>query len=332
MDAAAAKKLLAAGEGDDQPVFLPPSVLEKLSADDILPDTTVEVGIQKEGVMHLEWSGRLYREGATISGEADYTWTRKYWYAPIGLEQYLDLVRRAVEVRKQTHGDVELTHYDDDGAYVQLTFAISTKETNLGRAYDTVRKVCAEVEETAERTSYEIEKQIAATAARLSGWGTKSLDSLIQAVDKGKSTDEKGRSLEELCSRLFESVKGFAVNGRIRTATEEIDISVLNDSSDPRLRRESALVLAECKNWSGKCGKDEFVVFREKLENRNRRCTLGFLISWNGFTSTVTKEMLRGSREEILIVPMTGKDIRTAVREEDFTKILTECWDKAVHL
>ena len=126
-------------------------------------------------------------------------------------------------------------------------------------------------------------------------------------------------------------MKGFSINGRIRTATEEIDISVLNDSPDPRLRRESAVVLAECKNWTGKCGKNEFVIFREKLENRNRRCTLGFLISWNGFTSTITQEMLRGSREEILIVPMTGKEIRTAVREEDFTKILIECWDKAVH-
>ena len=144
MDKDAAKKLLAAGEGDDQPVFLPPAVLEKLSAADIPADTAVEVGIRKEGVMHIEWSGRLRREGATISGEADYTWTRKYWYAAIGLEQYLDLVRRAVEVRKQTHGDVELTHYDDDGAYVQLTFTVSTQETNLRRAYDTVRKVCAE--------------------------------------------------------------------------------------------------------------------------------------------------------------------------------------------
>ena len=90
--------------------------------------------------------------------------------------------------------------------------------------------------------------------------------------------------------------------------------------------------MAECKNWSGKCGKDEFVIFREKLENRNRRCTLGFLISWNGFAGTVTKEMLRGSREDILIVPVIGKDIRTAVREGDFSKVLTECWDRAVHL
>jgi hypothetical protein len=83
----------------------------------------------------------------------------------------------------------------------------------------------------------------------------------------------------------------------IRTETEEIDISVVNDSAEPRLRGEGALILAECKNWTRKCGKNEFVVFHAKLENRSQRCTLGFLISWNGFKETVTKEMLRGSRD-----------------------------------
>ena len=125
---------------------------------------------------------------------------------------------------------------------------------------------------------------------------------------------------------------GLVVTGRVRTETEEIDISVLNDSAEPRLRREGALILAECKNWSGKCGKNEFVVFHAKLANRSQRCTLGFLISWNGFSDTITKEMLRGSREEILVVPLTGEDIRSAVRSGHFAKVLLRCWDEAVNL
>ena len=156
-------------------------------------------------------------------------------------------------------------------------------------------------------------KHIAEVAARLSGWGSESLDGLVEQVETSSSADDKGRSLEELCSRLLATVPGFSVTGRLRTATEEIDIAVLNDSPEPRLRREAALVVAECKNWTGKCGKDEFVLFRPKIENRNGRCSLGFLISWNGFAGTVTKEMLRGSREETLIVPITGADIRAAV-------------------
>ncbi len=332
MEADAAKVLLANEAGAEEPVFLPPAVLPKLTLDDLPANTFVEIGVPKDGVMHVEWSGRLYRKDEQVAGEADYTWTRKYWYAPIGLEQYLDLVRRAVEVRHKTHGDVSLTNFDDDGAYIQFSFAIETGEKNLGRAYDAVRKICAELEETSEQTSDEIGKQIATIAARLSGWGSESLDALVQAVDNASTTDEKGRSLEELCSRLFETVPGFTVSGRIRTATEEIDISILNDSNDPRFRRESALLLAECKNWTGKCGKDEFVIFREKIENRNRRSSLGFLISWNGFASTVTKEMLRGSREETLLVPITGKELRAAVRDGNFLKILVQCWEAAVQL
>jgi len=332
MEVDVAKTLLAASAGGEDPVFLPSLILSKLTVEDFPSDVFVEVGVQKDGMMHLDWNGRLYREGEQIIGEADYSWTRKYWYAPIGLEQYLDLIRRAVETRNKTHGDVSLSHYEDDGAYIHLSFVVRTGEKNAGRAYESVLKICAELEEASAHASDEIGKQIAILAARLSGWGCESVDSLVQAVDNASTTDEKGRSLEELCSRLFESVQGFTISGRIRTATEEIDISIVNDSADPRFRRESALLQVECKNWTGKCGKDEFVIFREKIENRSRRSSLGFLVSWNGFATTVTKEMLRGSREETLIVPVAGKDLRAAVRDGNFEQVLLRCWEAAVNL
>jgi Restriction endonuclease len=327
-----ARRILSLPYGeDDFPRDLPASVLSKLSVEDVAEGVSFQVGSTKDGALHLDWNGRFYREGNAIYGEADHTWTRKYWYSPLGLEQYLDLVRRAVETRHRVKGDVELADYDDDGAYVMLHFRVSTTEKNLGRAYDAIRKVAGEVEEAAKQAEDEIGGRIAQVAARLSGWGSESLDGLVDAIENASSADDKGRTLEELCSRLFSSVPGFEVTGRVRTETEEIDISVVNDSSEPRLRREGALILAECKNWTGRCGKNELVLFRQKLENRSRRCTLGFLISWNGFADTVTKEMLRGSREEVLIVPMTGQDIRAAVRTGDFSSVLLACWDKAVN-
>lgn len=332
MDAHEARRIIAACEDDESPAELPASVLPKLTIDDLPDGVTIQIGTKKDGALHLDWNGTLSRDGDEIYGEADHTWTRKYWYSPLGLEQYLDLVRRAVETRHRVRGDVELTDYDDDGAYVALRFRIDTGEKNLGKAYDAIRKIADEVEEAAEQAADEVGQRIAEVAARLSGWGSETLDALVDAVETAGSADDKGRTLEEVCSRLFASVPGFVVTGRVRTETEEIDISVLNDSADPRLRREGALILAECKNWTGKCGKNEFVVFHAKLENRSQRCTLGFLISWNGFSGTVTKEMLRGSREPILVVPITGEDIRSAVRSGDFVKILLQCWDRAVNL
>jgi hypothetical protein len=210
-----------------------------------------------------------------------------------------------------------------------MTFVVSTGEKNLGKAYQLVKALCQELEETAEKAADEAGKRLSEIASRVSGWGSQSLDALVNAVEKASSNDERGRSLEELISRLFETIPGFTVTERIRTATEEIDIAVLNDSNDPRFRRESAILLAECKNWRDKCGKNEFVLFKEKIENRSNRCSLGFLISWNGFKSTVTKEMLRGSREPTLVVPITREDVRAAVRDNNFTDVLALCWQKA---
>jgi hypothetical protein len=225
-----------------------------------------------------------------------------------------------------------VTCQDDDGAYVVLRFRVNTSETNLAKAYAAIRKVALEVEEVAQRAADEVGQRIAEIAARLSGWGEQSLDVLVDAVERATSAQEKGRSLEELCSRLFESVPGLVITQRILTETEEIDIAILNGSDEPRLRREGALILAECKNWSGRCGKNEFVTFKEKLANRSRRSTLGVLISWNGFAETVTKEMLRGSREELLIVPLTGQDLRSALQGGNFTDVLLRAWDRAVAL
>ncbi len=244
----------------------------------------------------------------------------------------MDLVRRAVEARQRTQADVAFSEYEDDGASVRLTFSVFSNQKNLGRANEQIRRIVGELEEAADRAADEIGVTVANVAARLSGWGSESFDQLVTDVETAKSADSKGRSLEELCSRIFESVPGLTVAGRIRTETEEIDISIINDASDARFRREGAVIIAECKNWTGKCGKNEFTTFRAKIENRNRRCTLGFLISWNGFAETVTKEMLRGSREDCLIVPVVGADIRAAVRSRNFSGMLAACWDHAVHL
>lgn len=332
MKLAEAQRLLADASEDTDPVTIPSSVFPQLRLEDIPDGAGFQIGKENKLVIELEWEGRMFRQGGTIEGEAERLYTRKYWYSPLGLEQYMDLVRRAVETRHRLRGDVTLTQYEDDGAYIHLSFTIKTGESSPSKAFDVIRKVSGELEEAAQRAFDEVGTRIAEVAARLSGWGSEPLDKLVEKVETSTSTDDKGRSLEELASRLFEQVPGFSVTGRIRTATEEIDISILNDSADPRLRRESVLILAECKNWNSKCGKDEFVIFREKLGNRNRRSSLGFLISWNGFTSTVTKEMLRGSRDETLIVPVSGQDLRAAVRSGEFLKELAKCWNMAVTL
>jgi hypothetical protein len=90
------------------------------------------------------------------------------------------------------------------------------------------------------------------------------------------------------------------------------------------------LLLAECKNWSTVCGKNEFVLFEDKLRNRAGRVSMGFLISWNGFADTIEKSMLRGSRGDLLMVPLIGQDLREAVRNHSFPELLEERHRQAI--
>jgi hypothetical protein len=175
--------------------------------------------------------------------------------------------------------------------------------------------------------------ELTGTSSTKIEWGENSLNKLVTLVESSKNSNEKGKALEELLVRLFENSQSFLVNGiNTTTETEEIDVMVLNNSNDARFKRESAILLVECKNWSNKCGKNEFVIFKEKVENRKSRCSLGFLISWNGFADTVTKEMLRGSREQALVIPLDGDDIKRAIRKNDIEAVLAEAWDKAITL
>jgi hypothetical protein len=159
---------------------------------------------------------------------------------------------------------------------------------------------------------------------------TEGLRTLLAAVENSVTCEEKGRSLETLVFSLFSSVSQFSVTEHARTQTEEIDLWITNNAVDGPFRREGDLILVECKNWTGKCGKNEFGPLLLKMMNRGQRCTVGFLISWNGFAETVTKEMLRGSREVLLIVPLDGNDLRKAISSGDFLATLMDGRNRAL--
>ena len=153
---------------------------------------------------------------------------------------------------------------------------------------------------------------------------------LLTLIEKATTSDLKGRALEELVCKLFLTIPGLAVMSRIKTTTEEIDIGIFNDTADGFLASEGAVILAECKNWSDKCGRNEFSLLEKKAENRRERCSLSFLISWNGFAGTIDKELLRSSRQRLVIVPLTGNDLRRAVGDNIFFEVIQSAWRDAI--
>ena len=167
-------------------------------------------------------------------------------------------------------------------------------------------------------------------SGKLSADGVDKIRRLVLKVDQQITSADKGLILEDLIAQLLETVTGFTVQQRIHTQTEEIDLFVLNDSANTRWKNDGPLILCECKNWSGKCGKNEMVLFKAKIENRRDRCKLGILVSWNGFAETVTKELLRSSGRDVLIIMLTGEDIRRFLTAESFESILETGWQASV--
>ena len=77
-----ARQLLRMAD-EDEPVLLTPAILQKLDVSDVQDGCGFQIGQIKGGVRHLDWNGTVYRRGSALVGEADHTWTRKYWYSPI---------------------------------------------------------------------------------------------------------------------------------------------------------------------------------------------------------------------------------------------------------
>jgi hypothetical protein len=282
-------ELAAAGEdGDPVPVLI--SDLSKLSFDELPLGVRIQPleRIDAKGGQHLALNGSLVRDNAKLVAVIEeYGW-RKYWTGSLGVEEYHDLVRTAVEARARAQRDVQLYDLLDDDVVYGFEYGIDLPPNDLRQAVEHAKRVSGELLEVAEAVRVGIDDLVVTASKRLQGWGSDPLDALVDRMRIG-TTLEKGRTLEELTSRLFNSIPGFAATGHVVTETEEIDVRIQNGSDDPHWRDESYLLLAECKNWSSACGKNEFVLFKNKLRNRVGRVSCGFLVSWNGFAETVTK-------------------------------------------
>jgi DNA-binding NarL/FixJ family response regulator len=149
---------------------------------------------------------------------------------------------------------------------------------------------------------------------------------------RARNTQKKGKALETLLASLIASVEGFIeIDRNINTATEEIDLAFRNANLDPFWQRQGDVILVECKNWkSQRVGKNEFVLFKEKMENRYGRCKLGFLVCTEVFAQTIEKEMLRSSKTDLLVVPVNGRALQELVDSNDRGQVLLRLMQEAL--
>jgi hypothetical protein len=313
-------------ENDDgESIYLPPEVLQEISVDELPVGVFVEVGVRHGDVMEIAWNGKLAR---LVDGELR-TFIRheiypKWWPEAVGPRFYLDLLHRCVMSKKGTTAGLVVEDLDDsDDAMICLEYSFPMVGPTLKDAVDSAKRTQRGIEAPAERVLREVTRTLAVSADSVSRGQYASISELLARVDASESASDKGRSLEDLMSALFEQVPGFTVAGRnVNTETEEIDLVILNGSSDPIYSKDGPLIIVECKNWTKKIGRPEFSSLETKILNRNNRCTLGFFVSWSGFAQTVTLEALRLSRERYVIICLDGSDVRQVALDGSFAEFL----------
>ncbi|HZF53332.1 MAG TPA: response regulator [Polyangiaceae bacterium] len=150
-------------------------------------------------------------------------------------------------------------------------------------------------------------------------------------VESETDANRKGKLLEDLMVYLFKTIPGFHhASTRRQNDTEEIDILVRNESSDPVWSKEQSYILIECKNWSKPVGVNELGAFIRKLEGRFNRCRLGFFIAPGGFASTYKQEHLSRRRQDLLVVSLDRDALRELVFSPDRNAVLKRLHEQAI--
>jgi CheY-like chemotaxis protein len=153
----------------------------------------------------------------------------------------------------------------------------------------------------------------------LSDW-----DQLLRSTSK----NARGEALENLCSALFRTVPGWQrIESRVTTKTEEIDLVILNEAADEFWRRFGSFILVECKNWDShkKPGRPEFDTFYTKITRRGKvDCRLGFFVSLNGVAATFLTEVMRITKEEIIIAVIDKEDLWQFVCADNRSVLMKE--------
>lgn len=190
------------------------------------------------------------------------------------------------------------------------------------------------------------------TDAKITGWlsrlgrwaqqekkverGSEQIESLIAQVEAATSSQDKGRTLEELAAFLFSSVPSLHCKHRnLRTRSSEIDLVIEYQKSTfsiPLFEELGRYFFIECKNWSSPVGAAPVRDFIGKmLKSRTR---LGILFAKNGITGEGTGlDALREiqsayDRDGIFLLVLSLSDLGEIKNGGDFIALLDLKSDK----
>lgn len=143
------------------------------------------------------------------------------------------------------------------------------------------------------------------------------------------NSQEKGLLFEEFLVNLFGQMGFGFIQKRVTDDTSETDLILRNDLSDGFLSKFGKYIFVEAKNRpSVPVKKDDFVVFRAKLDSSNQLAELGIIVSAFNVASTVRLEALRTSKESGKILLFSHNELMRLIMADDklyeFKKLIDE--------
>jgi hypothetical protein len=316
-------------------ILLPPSILEEIMATDLPVGVIVGIGAHRNDAIEIFWEGRLVRnEDGSFTSFVSHEFSPEYWVGAVSARFYLDLVHKCVQSMVGTLQGLTVDEFDDSSermVHLEYSFPVEAMDLNLSDIFDKAVRIQHDLELPADLVVDDVTKALARSADRILRGHYAKISELVARVDAAESPADKGSSLESLMEALFAQVPGFVVFDRdLRTATEEVDLVIVNDSPDPVFSRDGMIILVECKNWTARPGRPDFSNLEIKVQNRHNRCSLAFFVSWSGFAETVSLEALRLSRQDYVIVCLIGSDVRRAALAGEFPEFLRQATLQAV--
>lgn len=143
-------------------------------------------------------------------------------------------------------------------------------------------------------------------------------------------TFRKGVLFEEFVVNVFRQMGFFHIERRKRdSASNEVDLIVRNDISDPIFAKFNRYIFVECKNKPEEgFSKNDFIVFNSKINSSHGDCNFGVVFTTGIIKRTVYLEALKESRSDTRMLYLSSAEILRLIRTpnmlEEFKCIMDE--------
>lgn len=160
---------------------------------------------------------------------------------------------------------------------------------------------------------------------------SESLVNFYSDVKDEKNAYQRGVRFENFVAMLFNYIGFNSITSRVRDdSSNETDLVIRNDIDDPFLSKFGKYIMVECKNHIADIGKNDFILFKSKVDNSNGLVELGFLITSSSFKKTVPLESLRSSMGKRKIILIDNADIMRLIKADDQLEMLKKIIDSQV--